>query len=113
MWFVVMASLLVSPVHGAPLRGSFVAFPVIPTSSGVMYSDVILRGNETTVVDVKSKGGNVDCTVFDSNANVVAEDNGPHNSCSIRIKPKKTSRYTVLVTNVDAKKIAVATVMIQ
>lgn len=111
--FAAAVGLMAVPAHASPTKGTMVAFPVIQHGTAVMYSDLEFRGGEVTDVYVKGDGGNLDCLVMSDTGAIVARDEGPANGCKIQVKPKKTGKYTVLVTNVDTKDASKALVAIQ
>jgi hypothetical protein len=110
-----LLGLLAFPAHGAPTRGTLLAFPVVQPATAVVFSGLDLRGSgEVTTFDVTAKGGNVDCVVFNDAGGPVAKDEGPANACRIQVRPQKAGKFKLLVTNVgDAEAKAKATVIIQ
>lgn len=106
-------TLVALSAHASPTRGTMVAFHVIQPGTAVMFSGLDLRGNETTDIFVGAAGGDVRCSVFTAVGAPVVLDAGDKNVCCIKVKPKKAGRYTLLVTNIDTKSAARATVTIQ
>lgn len=108
-----VTALVALPAHSSPARGTMVAFPIVQPGTAVMFSGLDLRGGEATDVFVGAKGGDVRCSVFTDAGAPVVLDAGEKNVCRIKVEPKKAGRYTLLVTNVDTKSAAKATVTIQ
>jgi hypothetical protein len=88
--------LMVIPAHGSPTKGTLVMPTSIPPHSGVMYSGLDFKASETTSIDVTFIGGDIKCTVLDSKNNIVSRD-----ECHVKFNPKKTSKFTLIVTNIS------------
>ena len=106
-------SLAAVSAHASPSKGTMVAFPVVQPGTAVMFSGLEFRAGEVTDVWAGAKGGSIDCHVFNDKGAIVAKDEGSTNGCSIKVTPKKTGTYTVLVTNVDSREPATVTLTIQ
>jgi len=99
--------------HASPTRGTMTAKQEVQPGHVVMFSDMELQGSNVTDISVDATGGEIDCLLLNEKGKVVAKDESKGNSCRIRFAPRKTSRYTLLVTNIDPNGPAIAQVVIQ
>lgn len=82
-----------------PAKGTYVLNRFVPAGTGLMFSDIELVPNETTVMSIMSKGGRVTCDALDDDANVVATGTIVKNTCRVTVKPSKKARYTFRLWN--------------
>ncbi len=107
------AFLMAVSAHASPTRGTVMARQVIQPGHVAMIPDVELEGKNVALVTVGATGGEVDCLILNEKGKVVAKDESRGNTCKISYVPKRTGRFTLLVTNIDPNGQAIARVVIQ
>lgn len=99
--FGIIASLLFtsSIALADPVSGPIVDNDLLRPGQTVRYT-VACNADETTLFVVRGDGdGDIDCCLFDGNANVIACDNSSADGCSLRVVPAWTGRFFFVATN--------------
>ena len=75
-------------------------------TSGIVYPDrfdaydFVLNRDEVTLITVAGSGlGDIDCFIYDEFGNEVDRDADETDTCSLRVLPRWTGRFTVRVEN--------------
>ena len=69
------------------------------------HYDIVLRKEELTIVNVRGAGrSDIDCFIFDEDDNLVASDQDSSDVCLLRVVPRWTGHFTIVIKNVGGQR---------
>jgi len=98
---ITTAILTISATASAdPVGGRWFADGYI-TPGNIDSFRLTLRGEETTAIRVSGSGsgGDIDCQLYDENANVVVQDIDSEDGCSMVVTPRWTGPFALFIKN--------------